>query len=516
MPWVRRPRDARPPRAEPLELRLCFTSVFGANLINNPGAESGAGSFNGDDLEPVPGWTTQGVATVVQNGVKGTFLPGPPDGGNNFFAGGNDATFSAFFQTIDVSAAASDLDNGTVKATLSGYLGGWQDQDDNAVLTATFEAADRSVLGTLSIGPVLAADRKYETALLFRSIRGAVPAGTRRIDLALKMTRQEGSYDDGYADNLSLILTKGDPRIVTGCDAGSVPEVRVFDGATGSELTRFDAFDAKFGGGVRVATGDVTGDGVADIVAGAGKGGRTSVRVFDGLTDNAVPGLLGNFYPFGAKYNGGVNVAAGDVNGDGLADVIVSATGKAGPRVEVFDGASGNMLANFLALAPKFKGGVTLAAGDVDGDGLADVIAGTGPGATPLVQVFSGADFSPIRSFYAFDPSFKGGVYVAAGDLNGDGKSDVCVSAGSGTPAVKVFDLATGTALLTTLTPEDARFLGGIRTAVMDVNADGHEDILTVTGKGSSHLQAFDGESHAVLDNLLAYEKRTGAFVSGG
>ncbi len=187
-------------------------SLFDTNLIINGDAESNAGS-DGSTIGPITGFSTTGNFTAVLYGASGfggsfpSFSdPGPADRGLNFFAGGPSIAFSSGSQLIDLSAGASAIDLGKVGFDLSAYLGGFSSQRDNAVLEVGFLGLGNSLLGSAILGPVTNAERSNLSGLLLRKTSGLLPVGTRFAQLDLKLSRVDGSYDDGYADNLSLIL----------------------------------------------------------------------------------------------------------------------------------------------------------------------------------------------------------------------------------------------------------------------------------------------------------------------
>jgi hypothetical protein len=300
---------------------------------------------------------------------------------------------------------------------------------------------------------------------------------------------------------------------VTGADAGGGPEVKVVDAQTGTAKLDFLAYDAHFTGGVRVALGDVTGDGAPDVITAPGTGGGPDVRVFDGLTGR----LKAEFMAYAVQFTGGVQVAAADFNHDGFADVVTAADAGGGPHVEVFDGQAlvhGQVvrLASFFAYAPGFLGGVRLAVGDVTGDGVPDLITAPGPGGGPDVRVFDGARLqtaSPTsdlaREFMAYDAQFTGGVYVAAGDANGDGFADIFTGAGAGGgPHTKVFSGKDGT-VLASFMAYAASVTSGVRVAAADINGDGKAELITATGSNQQQVVVRDALTAQTLDSFFAY-----------
>ena len=151
-----------------------WATPIGMNLILNPGAELGLGAADFFTTVVPPNWTTTSNFSAVQYAAGGAGELNPTDsvaigGGNNYFAGGPDNALSTALQVIDFSDLASDVDAGLLQFVLSGYIGGFNGQDDNLLVQAAFRDASNSVLSTFSIGPVFDEDRNFESQLLLLS-----------------------------------------------------------------------------------------------------------------------------------------------------------------------------------------------------------------------------------------------------------------------------------------------------------------------------------------------------------
>ena len=201
--------------------------VLNQNAIVNPGAELGQGSASGNDVFAIPGWVTTGNFTAVQYGAPAApVASGGAAFGANFFSGGpNNGTNSAT-QVLDVSNLAQSIDAGLISYILSGYFGGYLFQNDNATLLATFLNSNNLAVGTSStIGGFNSTSRNNISQLLFDSANSFIPVGTRSVQFTLTMTREEGFYNDGYADNLAFLanLESGPSN-----QSGAAPEPSTF------------------------------------------------------------------------------------------------------------------------------------------------------------------------------------------------------------------------------------------------------------------------------------------------
>jgi hypothetical protein len=287
-----------------------------------------------------------------------------------------------------------------------------------------------------------------------------------------------------------LPAAPGQGMIVVATDAGPLTTVQVFDRISQQlkyTLVPFEDFNL----GATVASGDVNGDGVADVIVGAGPGGGPRVVVYSG----ADASLMYDFFAYEEEFRGGVNVSAGDFNGDGKADIVLGTGNGGGPRVRVLSGADLTPIRDVFAYESTFRGGVNVSTGDFTGDGVPDLITSAGNGGGPRVVVFSGTDMLQVASFFVFDPNSRTGFYAAGGDVNGDGYADVIAGAGAGAPAqIRVISGNTRTAIADfyvndPLEPGTAvpsiQFDAGVRVAAADVNGDGIDDVLSAKGPGS-------------------------------
>lgn len=314
--------------------------------------------------------------------------------------------------------------------------------------------------------------------------------------------------------------------VVVAPDYGAPPEVRVFDAETGTLKFSFLAFDGNFLGGVRVAVGDVSCDGIPDIIVGAGPSGAPLVRVFNGATALPLAGTLGGFLAYPAKNKSGVWVAAGDINQDGFTDIITGPDkGGGAPLVKVFSGQNGNPLGQFTAYETKFQGGVRVAVGDINGDSVPDIVTAPGAGRAPQVRVFDGTNLThQIASFLAFNKNYQIGLYVAVGDITGDGRADIVAGGGDGGHRlVRVFD---GTDLsappVVSFEPYQTQSGDSIRVALVDSNEDGDLELVTALGPdGKQGPKLFDFDlalNPNEVDSFFAgdFDFSKGFFVAGG
>jgi hypothetical protein len=317
--------------------------------------------------------------------------------------------------------------------------------------------------------------------------------------------------------------TGGIPAIVTGAGPGGGPHVKVFNVQEGLLDRQFFAYDGSFRGGVRVAVGDVDGDGTGDIVTAPGPGGGPHVKVFSGRTG----AVIRQFFAYAPAVTGGVFVATLYYNRDCRAEIVTGADAGGGPQVEVFDvrNATPVVVASFYAYDPAFRGGVRVSAADVDGDGVGDVVTAAGPGGGPHVRVLKlnaspGGAPSALLNIFPEDPGFHFGLYAAA-SRDASSAVRIVISPGAtgaefGSPYARTYD-ASGTQLGQTFFQYGEHPGRGTTLALANLDGDAADEIVGGYETRGSIVVAKDIHGNETKFATEAYGGFTGGiFVAAG
>lgn len=285
------------------------------------------------------------------------------------------------------------------------------------------------------------------------------------------------NYDVTLVDGILTATYERDRFLILGADANSSvgPWVQVIDRKPGVEPTKFLAYESGFRGGVRVVLGDLNGDGIDEIITSPGRGRAPEVRVFS-LQGESLPQYSTLAYASGMI--NGIQIGVGDVNGDGRKDLVtVPSRGASEVRVFLNGGDVPKPFAgqprSFLAFPSSFIGGAVLAVHDV--------------GAT------------------------QGGVYYPTdGEENSDGRAEIIVGSGAGIRAtVRTFEVGeTAIRQVRETLHFAAKFKGGVSSlAVGYANADDrtHDLFVSAGNSGSSLVEVRDGKNNALLASFAAY-----------
>jgi subtilisin family serine protease len=296
-------------------------------------------------------------------------------------------------------------------------------------------------------------------------------------------------------------LEKRRPRMVLAPYSDYISKIKVMDDDNNLR-SEFLAYGENFRGGVNIATGDLNGDGSMEIITGAGTGGGPHVRVFNKYGD-----LKSQFFAYDPRFRGGARVSVADINGDGRDEIITGAGAGGGPHVRVFD-ISGSVKQEFFAYHPDFRGGIYVAGGDINGDGRDEIITGAGAGGGPHVRIFN-ASADVLGQFFAYDENFRGGVRIAVGNIDKEGvgnKKEIITAPGKGGgPHIRIFNA--NSELKGQFFAYNKNFRAGVQVGAGDINKDGRDEIITGAGAGGGpHVRVF-GSDGSVINSLYGFDK---------
>jgi len=300
----------------------------------------------------------------------------------------------------------------------------------------------------------------------------------QRVDLGGEYEKIKGTKDP-FVNNGEIIS-----EAVIGADDGlvllktfqSLNDVLFTNGSfvrflrpTGGRVRNgFFAFEETYSGGDQVAHMDLDGNGRRDLLVVSGN--KISAWRDDGLK-------LMKIYPYTANYKGTLRVALGDLNGDSRFEVYVGpGPGYTGP-VKVYTRHGRQMKRDWYPFGEGYTGGYSFAVGNPDGARSNQLLIGVGTGVRPEVYVFD-KQYNPLRHWLAYESRFRGGVNVAVGDVDGDGVDEVVTGPGEGgKPLIRTFN-GLGAQKYPEFSAYGAFGFPGIDVRIVDVDFDGKKDIV--------------------------------------
>lgn len=247
--------------------------------------------------------------------------------------------------------------------------------------------------------------------------------------------------------------------------------MRVFDTKGTSQRNGFFLYENQFRGGNVIAQQDINKDNKIEMLVAD----ESKIAIYDENKN-----VLSSFYPYGAKYVKGINFDLADLDGDGNVEIITGTLKGYAPLVKIFNNKGKEINSGFYAYSKSFTGGVNVAVCDFKGNGEKSIITGAGYMGGSSVKIFN-KNGKLLGASYAYAKTFKGGVYVACGDINGDKKDEIITGAGySGSPQVRIFD-SKFKELVKSFWPYEKTSKSGVRVIANDIDGNGIDEILAAS-----------------------------------
>lgn len=277
---------------------------------------------------------------------------------------------------------------------------------------------------------------------------------------------------------------------------GNGPRIRLFD-LKGNFKTSF-FIPQNYSENLNLATGDVDGDGKDEIVVVQNGSRGSQIKIFTEKGILKYPDFkIPDFYK-------SADVALGDLDGNEKKEIIIAGRSK----VQIFDHL-GTSILNFPVFSKNFRGQLRVASGDIDGDGKDEIVVSVGQGGRSHVRIFDRIGKLKPFQFFPFSKDFRGGVDIALGDTDGDGRNEIAMCQLRNGSWCKIYRYDNKKTILSEWQAYE-NYFGGVHVDMADINRDGKTEILVgVVKYDCLHIRAFAQNKKIVLDTkFFTYGKR--------
>lgn len=441
----------------------------------------GAGQF----LDKQPQYPVCSDGRTGENLIVGVAGSGPLD---------TKATFSGYGKCIDITAPAVSIFSTAVLAPQKSPNNKlFQDSYDGYWSGTSFAVPQVSATLALmmQINPTLKA--KELVSLLKASadnINSVNPTfigklGAGRLDVTSSLLAAQAAKNQ----EKSSILLFNDSKVL-----GQIKQVT----AKGVVKTKFQTFTNLK---INVATGDFNGDGQTEIAVTPQGGAESVVRIYQ-LNGK----LITKFLAFESKFTGGVSLASGDINGDGIDELVIAPTNNRQSEIKIMN-KNFKLRTSWLAYTASYLGGVNLSVADLNQDGKAEIITAPASNSSAQIKIFNG-NGKLISQWLAYEPFIKGSFKVTAiNPYSSIGSNPIiAVAAGKGMlPYVKVF--TPDGRLINSFLAYDEEFNKGVNITSADIDNDGQAEIITGTGLGVAPLLSLFKQDGTLIKSYYSDKK---------
>ena len=432
---------------------------------------------------------------------------------------GSDKVIRSFRQPVAISFAYTEQGLRSL-GTSEGQIDPSYLDEVNQIMTSTGFAVPNTTANNIMVytdhfttfaltSPTMSGRIPSEKSLILTPASAGGP-NVRIVDESGEQTGSIMAYEEHIRGEIKAlgidIDGDGTDEVVTGPGEGLGPHIRVFE-LDKTLIGSFFAYQEEFRLGVNINKADVDGDGDEEIVVSTMPGGGPNIRVYDYNIESSEFELMDWFWAYSENYREGINMATGDIDGDGDEEIMVSPPRNGGPNIRVYEyneDGEFELVSWTFAYQEEFRGGVNLATGDIDGNGSYEILTAPASVGGPNLRAFQyntdNSDLELIDWVMAYQPEFRGGVNIATGDMDGNGSDEIITSpVDAGGPNIRVFSYDTDSIELDNwFWAYDENFRGGVNLMAADVEGDGTDEIITATTRGTPNIRVHRGNGDLV------------------